>query len=60
MKKKIETKKVVAKKSINRSKAISVMGTKKFNAKVAEEIQAGIDPNEAPDLIARRKLKGII
>ena len=45
---------------VDRAMAISVMGKKQFNKEVVQEIYAGVDPQEAPDLVARRKLKGMI
>lgn len=42
------------------AKAASVMGRKKFNQEVQREMQAGLPPEEAADLIARRKLKGYL
>lgn len=57
-------KKTVGKKVIvippNLSKVASIMGRKKFNDEIDKEIRAGVDPKEAPNLIARRKLQGII
>lgn len=41
-------------------KAVSVMGVKKFNEEIKKEILGGTPPGEAADLIARRKLKGMI
>ncbi len=54
-------KKPIKKKEVpNVSKAISVMGQKKFNSEVQKQAQSGVDINEAPDLVARMKLKGMI
>ena len=48
------------KETIDKAKLVSLIGQKEFKRMVDKEILSGIDPNEAPDLIARRKLKGII
>ncbi len=41
--------------------AASVMGRKKFNEEVIKEVQgSNIPVGEAADLVARRKLKGMI
>lgn len=48
------------KEKVDIARVASIMGREKFNKEIVREIQNGTDPNEAPDLIARRKLKGII
>jgi hypothetical protein len=43
------------------AKVVSVMGKSKFNDEVVKEVQgSNIPVGEAADLIARRKLKGMI
>lgn len=41
-------------------KVVSVMGRSKFNDEVKKQVMSGTPMNEAPDLIARMKLKGMI
>jgi hypothetical protein len=42
------------------ARVVSMMGQNRFHKAVQQQLQAGVTPGEAPVVVARMKLKGLI